>query len=261
MSEIAIYPSLKNKNVLITGGASGIGKSLVEKFLEQGCKVAFIDKEKDLGENLIKTLNKYNDMLYFKTCDLIDISNLKKTINEFKNEIGKFSIVVNNAADDSRHNIDEVTPEIWDTKLNINLRHFFFTIKYTYNDMKDLGGGSIINIGSSSWMKSSGGMPGYTTAKSAVSGLTKTLARDLGIFNIRVNSVVPGFIMTEKQLKNLSLKSPGYETGMKEDIIKRQCIKRDLLPEDISNVVLFFASDQSKGCTSQNYIVDGGVVR
>ena len=255
MSKIVSYPSLKDKVVLITGGASGIGASIVKNFLEQGSKVAFIDKEEDFGQDLVKKLYNYNHKALFKKCDLVDIKGLKKTINEIRNELGKFSIVVNNAANDERHNIDDVTPEFWDNRFHINLRHYFFTIQSTYKDMKDLGRGSIVNIGSSSWMKSSGGMPGYTTAKSAVAGLTKTLARDLGEYNIRVNCVVPGWIMTEKQIKFL-LRNP----EMKKDVFKKQCIKRMLEPEDISKVVLFFASDQSAGCTSQNYVVDGGVV-
>jgi len=255
MSEIASYPSLEDKVVLITGGASGIGETLVKNFLEQGSKVAFIDKEKKLGNDLENKLNKFKYSALFKECDLVDIPSLQKTIKEIRKDLGKFSIVINNAADDVRHNIDEVTPEFWDSRFHINLRHYFFTIQSTYKDMKELGGGSIVNIGSSSWMKSSGGMPGYTTAKSAVAGLTKTLARDLGEYNIRVNCVVPGWIMTEKQIKFL-LSNP----EMKKDVFKRQCIKRMLEPDDIAKVVLFFASDQSAGCTSQNYVVDGGVV-
>ena len=255
MSEIVTYPSLKDKVVLVTGGASGIGESIVKKFLEQGSKVAFIDKEESFGQDLVKKLDSYNHKALFKKCDLVDIPSLKNTINEIRNELGKFSIVVNNAANDERHNIDDVTPEYWDNRFHINLRHYFFTIQSTYKDMKDLGGGSIVNIGSSSWMKSSGGMPGYTTAKSAVAGLTKTLARDLGEYNIRVNCVVPGWIMTERQIKFIS-RNP----EIKKDVFKRQCIKRMLVSEDISKVVLFFASDQSAGCTSQNYVVDGGVV-
>jgi NAD(P)-dependent dehydrogenase (short-subunit alcohol dehydrogenase family) len=255
MSEIVTYPSLKDKVVLVTGGASGIGESIVKKFLEQGSKIAFIDKEEDFGQDLVKKLDSYNHKALFKKCDLVDIKSLKNTINEIRNELGKFSIVVNNAANDERHSIDDVTPEFWDNRFHINLRHYFFTIQSTYKDMKDLGRGSIVNIGSSSWMKSSGGMPGYTTAKSAVAGLTKTLARDLGEYNIRVNCVVPGWIMTEKQIKFLS-RNP----EMKKDVIKRQCIKRMLEPDDIAKVVLFFASEQSAGCTSQNYVVDGGVV-
>ena len=254
MNEIASYPSLKNKTVLITGGASGIGASIVENFLQQGSKVAFLDKDKDLGNNLIDQLKQNNFKPVFKECDLVDIEEMKNKINEIREELGLISILVNNAANDQRHNIDDVTPEFWDDRMNNNLRHYFFTSQSVYKDMKKIGNGSIINIGSYSWMLAQGGMPGYTTAKSAVMGLTRTLARDLGIYNIRVNSVVPGWIITERQ-KKLWL-TPEIE----KETLNRQCIKRLLNPNDISKTVLFFASDQSSGISAQNYVVDGGIV-
>ena len=254
MNEIASYPSLKNKTVLITGGASGIGASIVENFLQQGSKVAFLDKDKDLGNNLIDQLKQKNFKPVFKECDLVDIEEIKNKINEIREELGLISILVNNAANDQRHNIDDVTPEFWDDRMNNNLRHYFFTSQSVYKDMKKIGNGSIINIGSYSWMLAQGGMPGYTTAKSAVMGLTRTLARDLGIYNIRVNSVVPGWIITERQ-KKLWL-TPEIE----KETLNRQCIKRLLNPNDISKTVLFFASDQSSGISAQNYVVDGGIV-
>jgi len=254
MNEIASYPSLKNKTVLITGGASGIGASIVENFLQQGSKVAFLDKDKDLGNNLIDQLKQKNFKPVFKECDLVDIEEMKNKINEIREELGLISILVNNAANDQRHNIDDVTPEFWDDRMNNNLRHYFFTSQSIYKDMKKIGNGSIVNIGSYSWMLAQGGMPGYTTAKSAVMGLTRTLARDLGIYNIRVNSVVPGWIITERQ-KKLWL-TPEIE----KETLNRQCIKRLLNPNDISKTVLFFASDQSSGISAQNYVVDGGIV-
>ena len=254
MNEIASYPSLKDKTVLITGGASGIGASIVENFLQQGSKVAFLDKDKDLGNNLIDQLKQKNFKPVFKECDLVDIEEMKNKINEIREELGLISILVNNAANDQRHNIDDVTPEFWDDRMNNNLRHYFFTSQSIYRDMKKIGNGSIINIGSYSWMLAQGGMPGYTTAKSAVMGLTRTLARDLGIYNIRVNSVVPGWIITERQ-KKLWL-TPEIE----KETLNRQCIKRLLNPNDISKTVLFFASDQSSGISAQNYVVDGGIV-
>ena len=254
MSEIANYPSLKDKIVLITGGASGIGESIVENFLQQGSKVVFIDKEKELGIKLETNLNKYPVKPIFKLCDLINIDDLESIIKQIELEIGPISILVNNAANDDRHDLDSVTPEYWDSRMNVNLRHYFFATKFAYKQMKAIGKGSIINIGSFSWMLGQGGMPGYTTAKSAIMGLTRTLARDLGIYNIRVNCVVPGWIITERQRK-LWL-TPAIEKQQ----LERQCIKRMLYPEDIAKVVLFFASDQSSGCTAQNYVIDGGVV-
>jgi len=254
MNEIANYPSLKNKTVIITGGASGIGSSIVENFLQQGSKVAFLDKEIELGNQLVSKLNNYEHKPLFKVCDLKNIKRLQDSIKEISNELGSISILVNNAANDERHHIDDVTSEYWDDRMNVNLKHYFFASQTAYKHMKALGKGAIINIGSFSWMLAQGGMPGYTTAKSAIMGLTRTLARDLGIFNIRVNCVVPGWIITKRQ-KKLWL-TPEIEKKQ----LERQCIKRMLEPNDISKPVLFFASDQSSGCTGQNYIVDGGIV-
>ena len=254
MSEIASYPSLKDKVVLITGGASGIGETIVENFLQQGSKVVFFDKEKELGLKLVSKLNNYNYKAIFKECDLVNIEDLKSKIIQIREEVGLISILVNNAANDERHDIDSVTPEYWDNRMNVNLRHYFFTIQSVYKDMKQLGKGAIVNIGSFSWMLGQGNMPGYTTAKSAIMGLTRTIARDLGIYNIRVNCVVPGWIITERQ-KKLWLTSEAEKQQL-----ERQCIKRMLEPNDIAKPVLFFASDQSSGCTAQNYVVDGGVV-
>ena len=254
MSETASYPSLKDKVVLITGGASGIGETIVENFLQQGSRVVFLDKEKELGLRLVLKLKNYKYKAIFKECDLINIDDLKSIINQIREEVGLISILVNNAASDERHDIDSVTPEYWDNRMNVNLRHYFFTIQSVYKDMKQLGKGAIVNIGSFSWMLGQGGMPGYTTAKSAIMGLTRTIARDLGVYNIRVNCVVPGWIITERQRK-LWL-TPEIEKQQ----LERQCIKRMLEPNDIAKPVLFFASDQSSGCTAQNYVVDGGVV-
>jgi len=254
MNEIASYPSLKDKVVLITGGASGIGETIVENFLQQGSKVVFFDKEKELGLKLISKLNNYNYKAIFKVCDLVNIEDLKSKINQIREEVGPISILVNNAANDERHEIDSVTPEYWDNRMNVNLRHYFFATQSVYKDMQKLGKGTIVNIGSFSWMLGQGGMPGYTTAKSAIMGLTRTIARDLGIYNIRVNCVVPGWIITERQ-KKLWL-TPEIEKQQ----LERQCIKRMLEPNDIAKPVLFFASDQSSGCTAQNYVVDGGIV-
>ena len=254
MNEIAFYPSLKNKTVIITGGASGIGASIVENFLQQGSKVAFIDKEAELGNKLVSKLSEYDHKPLFMECDLKNIKNLQNSIKEISNELGSISILVNNAANDERHKIDEVTEDFWDDRMQVNLRHYFFAIQSAYKDMKKQGKGAIVNIGSFSWMLGQGNMPAYTTAKSAVMGLTRTLARDLGVYNIRVNCVVPGWILTERQKKFWL--TPEAE----KEQLDRQCIKRMLTPEDIAKPVLFFASDQSSGCTAQNYVIDGGVV-
>lgn len=255
MEEFAIYPSLEHKVVLITGGASGIGENIVEHFITQKSKVAFLDIEEKLGSDLVTKLEKkYNLKATFIKCNLKKIDELKKSIKLIREKLGPISILINNAANDERHNLDSVTPEYWDDRMNINLKHYFFATQAVYKDMKEMGTGTIVNIGSFSWMLAQGGMPGYTTAKSAIMGLTRTLARDLGEFNIRVNCVVPGWIITERQ-KRMWL-TPEIEKKQ----LERQCIKRMLVPDDISKAVLFFASDQSSGCTAQNYIVDGGIV-
>ena len=254
MNEIAKYSSLEDKVIIITGGASGIGASIVEQFLQQGSKVAFLDKEQDLGNSLVEQLTNFKHSPLFKHCDLTNINRLKKTINEIREELGLVSILVNNAANDERHSIESVTEEFWDDRMNVNLKHYFFAIQSVCKDMEKLGDGKIVNIGSFSWMLGQGNMPAYTTAKSAVMGLTRTIARDLGKFNIRVNCVVPGWIITERQ-KKLWL-SPEIEKQQ----LEKQCIKRMLIPDDIAKAVLFFASDQSSGCTAQNYVIDGGVV-
>tara|TARA_B100001564_G_scaffold353239_1_gene361870 strand:+ start:91 stop:861 length:771 start_codon:yes stop_codon:yes gene_type:complete len=255
MNEIASYPSLKNKVVIVTGGASGIGESIVEQFVIQKSKVAFFDIQESLGKSLIQSMyEKHNIRPLFIKCNLKNIAELRESIQQVKKILGPISILINNAANDERHNIDDVTSEYWDDRMNINLKHYFFSTQSVYKDMKKLGKGTIVNIGSFSWMKGQGGMPGYTTAKSAIMGLTRTLARDLGVHNIRVNCVVPGWIITDRQ-KELWL-TPEIEKQQLAD----QCIKRMLVPEDISKAVLFFASDQSSGCTAQNYVVDGGIV-
>ena len=255
MKEIAIYPSLQNKVVVITGGASGIGENIVEHFIMQKSRVAFLDIEEKLGNDLVNKLdNKYNLKATFIKCNLKNINEIRKSVQLIREQIGPIYTLVNNAANDERHDLDSVTPEYWDDRMSINLKHYFFTTQAVYKDMKKIGSGTIINIGSFSWMLAQGGMPGYTTAKSAIMGLTRTLARDLGEYNIRVNCVVPGWIVTERQ-KKMWL-TPEIEKKQ----LERQCIKRMLKPDDISKAVLFFASDQSSGCTAQNYVVDGGIV-
>ena len=207
-----------------------------------------------MGISLVDKLTNFKHTPLFKNCDLTNIDYLKKTINEIREELGLVSILINNAANDERHSLESVTEEFWDDRMNVNLKHYFFAIQSVCKDMEKLGDGKIVNIGSFSWMLGQGNMPAYTTAKSAVMGLTRTIARDLGKFNIRVNCVVPGWIITERQRK-LWL-SPEIE----KEQLKKQCIKRMLVPEDIAKAVLFFASDQSSGCTAQNYVIDGGVV-
>lgn len=255
MSQFASYPSLKDRAVFITGGGSGIGASIVEHFCAQGSKVAFVDIAREASEALVKLIaGKGHDAPLFIECDITDIAALQKAIADAKQRLGPIRVLVNNAAHDQRHAIDSVTPEYWDERFAVNLKHQFFAAQAVYKDMAAAGGGSIVNLGSISWVIGQGGMPCYTTAKSAVAGLTRSLARDLGPMNIRVNCVLPGWIMTERQIK-LWLTPEG-----EEELMKRQCLKRKLVPDDIARAVLFFAADDSGACTNQNYIVDGGWV-
>jgi NAD(P)-dependent dehydrogenase (short-subunit alcohol dehydrogenase family) len=222
-NDLAKYGSLRDKRVFITGGGSGIGEELVSAFAEQGAKVAFVDIATEPSLALCERL-------------------------------AAADVLVNNAANDERHKIEDVTPEYWDDRIAINQRPMFFTCQAVIAGMKKRGGGSIINLGSISWHMAGGGYPVYTTAKAAVSGLTRGLARDLGPYNIRVNTVAPGWVMTERQIK-LWLDEEG------ERLIDRsQCLPGRVLPWHIARMVLFLASDDSAMCTAQEFIVDGGWV-
>ncbi|MGH7121670.1 MAG: SDR family NAD(P)-dependent oxidoreductase [Acetobacteraceae bacterium] len=251
----AIYPSLKDRVVLITGGASGIGAAHVEGFCRQGAKVAFLDIQeaaaKTLGEKL-KALG-YPAPL-FRRVDLVDIPALQSAVVEIAQTLGPITVLVNNAANDQRHRIEDVTVEYWDDRQRVNLRHQFFAAQAVWPIMRAAGGGAIINFGSVSWHDKTGGMPGYTTAKAAVEGLTRSLARDFGPDKIRVNCVIPGWIMTERQMR-LWL-TPEAEV----DLLKTQCLKTKLVPNDVANLVLWLAADDSAMCSAQNFIVDGGLI-
>jgi NAD(P)-dependent dehydrogenase (short-subunit alcohol dehydrogenase family) len=232
----ARYPSLADRTVLITGGATGIGASFVEHFAAQGSRVAFFDIDASAGEALADELGDSRHKPLFLPCDLTDID----------------AWLVNNAANDKRHQIEEVTPESFDAGIAVNLRHQFFAAQAVAGDMKAAGRGSIINLGSISWMLKNGGYPVYVMSKSAVQGLTRGLARDLGHFNIRVNTLAPGWVMTEKQ-KRLWLDDAGRRA-----IKEGQCIDAELMPEDLARMALFLAADDSRLITAQDIIVDGG---
>jgi NAD(P)-dependent dehydrogenase (short-subunit alcohol dehydrogenase family) len=255
MTASAIYPSLKDRVVFVTGGGGGIGASVVEHFCRQGAKVGFVDIDEAASGTLVEAMAAAgHHKPVFVKCDLTDIEALRVAIGQVRTRLGPITVLVNNAANDQRHSIDEVTPEYWDDRIAVNLKHQFFAAQAVYPDMEAAGGGAIVNLGSVSWMIGQGGMPCYTTAKSAVAGLTRALARDLGPKNIRVNCVVPGWIMTQRQI-DLWL-TPESEA----ELMQRQCLKRKLVPADIARTVLFFAAEDSGGCTNQSYIVDGGWV-
>ena len=248
------YYDLENKRVFISGGGSGIGASIVEHFCEQGSEVYFIDINDDESNKLVDKLKskKFKTPTYIN-CDLTDIKNLESTLENIIKKNGPIQVLVNNAANDQRHTTDEVDEKYWDNRMAVNLKHFFFTIKAVKDGMIKKGSGSIVNLGSVSWMLGEGDKVAYETAKSAVVGLTRSFAKELGKHNIRANSVVPGSIATERQIKHWL--TPEY----KKWLLDKQCLKRQLKPSDVSSLVLYLASDVSSGCTKQNFIVDAGI--
>ena len=249
----AVYPSLRDRVVLVTGGASGIGAEHVAQFARQGARVAFLDIAGDAAARLIECLTAEGlPAPLFLPCDLKDISQLQGAIADIARRLGPVTILVNNAANDQRHNYADVTVEFWDERMATNLRHQFFAIQAVAPMMQAAGGGSIVNFGSISWHTNQGGMPAYTTAKAGVEGLTKGMARDLGGDGIRVNCVIPGWIMTQRQI-DLWL-TPEAEANL----MRVQCLKAKVMPEDVSRMVLWLASDDSRMCSGQLWVVDGG---
>ena len=248
---LAIYPSLSKKTVIVTGGASGIGAEIVLAFVKQGAKVGFIDLDLDASQKLVKTLGKNVNV---EICDLSDISAMKIAMKKLTTLIGDADILVNNAANDDRHDWKDVTEDYWNERFSTNLTHHFFAIQHVAHGMIKKGGGSIINIGSNSWWEAGGGFPAYATAKSAVHGLTRTMARDLGQHRIRVNTVVPGWIMTQRQ-KTLWVTPKGLENQY-----KRQCLPDLIDPIYVARMVLFLASDDALMCTANNYMVEAGSI-
>ena len=250
----AQYPSLQDKVVLITGGATGIGASMVEHFAAQDSRVAFLDVDESGAAKLIDDNAGAKHAPLFLKCDLTDISALRGAIQQVENRLAPVNVLVNNAARDDRHTTAEVTPEYWDERMAVNLRHQFFATQAVVPGMKASGGGSIINMSSISWIIPSTGLPAYVTAKAGIVGLTRTLSREFGEANIRVNCILPGAIMTERQRKLWF--TPEYLA----EVMKAQALKRELLPEDVARLVLFLASDDSASITGQNFSVDGGWV-
>jgi NAD(P)-dependent dehydrogenase (short-subunit alcohol dehydrogenase family) len=252
-AEYATYPSLRERPVFVTGGGSGIGAAIVQGFVAQGACVAFVDIDQAASLALCAKLDGTGaHSPLFLPCDVRDIDALRNAIAQVQSRIGDIAVLVNNAARDDRHRIDEVTVEYWDERVAVNLRHQFFAAQAVMEQMKRRGGGSIVNFGSVSWMIKAGGMPAYTTSKAAVHGMTRSLANDLGPFGIRVNTISPGWVMTERQL-DLWVTPDG-----ERDMDRNQCLKIRLQPDDIARMVLFLAADDSRGCTAQNFIVDAG---
>ncbi|MDB5819168.1 MAG: short-chain dehydrogenase/reductase [Rhizobacter sp.] len=254
MSAFATYPSLRDRSVLITGGATGIGAALVAQFAAQGAAVGFVDIDEAAGEALVGELSSSARKPVFVKADLTDLGALDRAIASIRKQCGPIQALVNNAANDQRHSIEETTEASWDRGIAVNLRHQFFAAQNVAADMKAARAGSIVNLGSVSWMLKQGGMPVYLASKAAVHGLTRGLARDLGKFNVRVNTLVPGWVMTPKQIRLW------VDDAAKEDIAKGQCIDSPLMADDIARMALFLAAEDSAMCTGQDFVVDGGWV-
>ncbi len=253
--EFASYPSLRNRPVLITGGASGIGSTLVEHFACQGSKVAFLDIASEQGARLVESISGTCEHTpVFLECDLTDIRSLGEAIAEIQEKLGPVEVLVNNAADDTRHSYRDITPEYWDAAMAVNLRHQFFAIQAVAPSMIAKRAGSIINMSSICWIIPSVGMPAYVTAKSAIIGLTRTMSHELGPSNIRVNAILPGAILTERQRRLWY--TPEYEA----EIMRNQSLKRHVTEDEVARLALFLAADDSSGITNQSYVVDGGWV-
>ena len=249
--QFASYPSLQGRTVFVTGGASGIGAEIVKAFAAQGSRVGFIDLDRQASEELAGVTE---GEIAFETCDLRDIDALRAGIAALEARLGPPAVLVNNAARDDRHDWTEVTPDYWDERMSTNLRHMFFAIQAVAPSMIAAGGGSIVNMGSNSWWEAGGGFPAYATAKAAVHGLTRTMARDLGRHRIRVNTVVPGWIMTERQ-KALWATPDALERHR-----ARQCLPDLIEPVHVARMVVFLASDDAAMCTANNYMVEAGSI-
>jgi NAD(P)-dependent dehydrogenase (short-subunit alcohol dehydrogenase family) len=251
---LAIYPSLSGKTVMVTGGASGIGAEIVRSFAAQGSRVGFFDIDASGGAALETELRDHGNAAMFLPCDLRDADALRDAVGRLVETLGPVAVLVNNAANDDRHDWTEVTPIYFDERIATNLRHFFFAIQAVAPGMIAAGQGSIVNLGSNSWWEAVGGMPVYTTAKAAVHGLTRSFARDLGRHRIRVNTVVPGWVMTERQ-KQLWATPEALKHHL-----QKQCLPDTVQPVHIARMILFLASDDAAMCTGNNYMVEGGSI-
>lgn len=248
------YPSLVGSVVYITGGASGIGAEMVRAFAEQDATVGFVDIDVEKGSALAHDLATRGAKIAFEHCDLRDIASLQGALVKLKAAIGPAGVLINNAARDDRHGWEAVTPDYYDERVATNLRHMFFATQAIAPDMIAAGGGSIINFGSNSWFEAAGGMPVYTSAKAAVHGMTRAFARDLGKHRIRVNTIVPGWIMTERQ-KELWATPEALDRHR-----ARQCLPDLIEPAYVARMALFLASDDAAMCTGNNYMVEAGSI-
>ncbi len=251
----AIYPDLAGKTVFISGGGSGIGADFTRGFARQGARVAFVDIAVEASQALAADLAQETGTApLFIEADVTDIAALQSAIAQAGEALGPIRVLVNNAASDVRHEFDEVTPDDWDSRINVNVRHQFFAAQAVRKRMAAAGGGSIINMGSCSWYLGLGGMPVYLTAKAAVAGLTRALATELGPDRIRVNCIVPGFVRIERTIRDFISTVPDFE----KMVLDGQRLPDLVDGSDVADMALFLASDAAKRCTNQNYAVDGG---
>jgi NAD(P)-dependent dehydrogenase (short-subunit alcohol dehydrogenase family) len=255
--EAATYPSLRGKPVIVTGGGSGIGASLVEHFCAQGCRVGFVELSPDYAARTVEQVERATgNRPAGVTADLRDIAALRAAIATLQQANGPARILVNNAGNDDRLPLEEVTPAYWDERMATNLHHQFFAAQAVIEGMATAGGGSIITMGSTSWMKGAAGLIFYTTAKAAIMGLTKSLAREVGTKNIRVNSIAPGWVLTERQV----VRAKAIYQNKFNEYLESQCLKEHLLPPDIARMALWLAADDSRLVTGQTFVVDAGTV-
>ncbi|MBL0375472.1 SDR family oxidoreductase [Rhizobium sp. KVB221] len=251
----ATYPSLAERSIFVTGGGSGIGESLVRHFALQGSRVAFVDVAEETSRALVEAVRSAGAAPpLFISCDVRDVAALASAISDACRLNGPVEVLCNNAGNDDRHKTENVDVSYWDDRIAVNLRHQFFAAQAVLPYMKTAGGGSIINFGSITWMVGDADCPAYVTAKAAIYGMTRALAREFGPHDIRVNCLVPGWVMTERQMR-LWL-TPASERQIED----RQCLRQRLQPSDIARMALFLAADDSRMCTSQQFIVDGGWV-
>lgn len=248
----AIYPSLLDKVVVVTGGGTGIGAAMVEAFAAQGARVFFLDVADEASSNLAQSLREARHAPVYRRCDLRDIAQLEACFADIASVAGPVQVLVNNAANDDRHDVRDVKASYWDDRMAVNLRHHFFCAQAVAEGMRQLGGGSIINLGSISWHLASPRLSVYMTAKAAIEGLTRGLARDLGDYGIRVNCVIPGAVRTPRQMRL-------WQSNESEArIIAQQCLHERIDPEHVARMVLFLASDDAARCTGRDYFVDAG---
>jgi len=251
LANAAIYPSLAGKRVIVSGGASGIGEGIVEGFVRQGSAVAFVDVMTEESDALVRRFGDAEIPPVFVHCDIRDCADYGAKVGKLIDRLGGCDVLINNAANDDRHSIEEITSEYWDERMAVNLKHQFFAAKAVVPAMKAAGGGSIVNLGSISWHLGLADLTVYQVAKAAIEGLTRSLARELGRDNIRVNTIVPGNVQTPRQMK-------WYTPEGEAEIVAAQCLDGRIQPSDVAALALFLASDDARYCTAHNYWVDAG---